>query len=82
MLGALSLIFVDRAFYIGLLCCNGWIDMTKTIKVEDLKKDIRLGLTDDNILLKYNLSEKSSGQLFEKLARAVCTGKTTIEIEE
>lgn len=56
--------------------------MKKTIQVEDLKEDIRLGLTDEHILTKYSLSQKTKSQLFEKLARAVCTGRTTIEIDD
>lgn len=56
--------------------------MKKTLKVEDLKKDIELCLSDEDIKQKYNLSEKGQSQLFEKFARAMCQGQTKIEIDD
>lgn len=48
--------------------------MKRTLEVKALMDDIKAGLTDEEIISKYDLSKDTLPKVFEKLIRAIAGG--------
>jgi len=58
--------------------------MKRTLEVKALVEDVNSGLTDQEMMSKYNLSEDGLKKVFDKLMRyiAACSGIGSIEVDD
>lgn len=56
--------------------------MKRRLDVMEFSQDLRLGLTDEQLMEKYNLSENALKDLFERIARAMACGSSQIEVND
>lgn len=56
--------------------------MKRRLEVQPLMDDIKRGLTDEEIMSKYEISKETLPKIFEKLIRAIAAAGSSIEIDE
>lgn len=55
--------------------------MTIQIPVADIAEDLKNGISDEELMEKYGLSEKGLKRLFDKFLRAMSNGSSHIRME-
>lgn len=56
--------------------------MKRRLEVKDIAQDLRAGLTDEQLMAKYNLSEDALKDLLARFARAYACGSRDIEVKD
>jgi len=53
----------------------------KTVSVDEIVVDLKRGMSDEDLMTKYRLSEDGLKKLFAALLSAVCVGSSHVRVE-